>query len=164
MSFLGEGSFYASTYLMKNDTAILSSQGYLMTNSTADSDFFYKAALTYQLAIFTLGIRFLFPLADDRVIRFKYYKVTDNMLLKGCCDSTANCPFVTERMAKITDFNSWKTASFICKSGTEKVKNFSIRDWKLLKRRLKLLNVAFCRFCSSLLMKVEMKVGLVWMI
>lgn len=55
------------------------------------------------------------------MIRFKVYKIAENLTLKGCCDNVLNCPYETEKTSKIDDFGVWKTASFMCKAGTEKV-------------------------------------------
>jgi len=59
-------------------------------------------------------------LAEDQKIQFQYYEGTHGVQLKGCCDSTEQCPFSSDKFVSISD-RMWKGGSFICPQGTYKV-------------------------------------------
>lgn len=57
----------------------------------------------------------------DYVVRFNYYKATEGVNLKACCDDESNCPYGATPSVQTSDYRSWKTASIMCKAGTKKV-------------------------------------------
>jgi hypothetical protein len=57
----------------------------------------------------------------DYVVRFNYYKATEGVNLKACCDDESNCPYGATPDVQTSDYRSWKTASITCKAGTKKV-------------------------------------------
>lgn len=58
---------------------------------------------------------------QDYVVRFNYYKATEGVNLKACCDDESNCPYGATPSVQTSDYRSWKTASIMCKAGTKKV-------------------------------------------
>jgi hypothetical protein len=58
---------------------------------------------------------------QDYVVRFNYYKATEGVNLKACCNDESNCPYGATPSVQTSDYRSWKTASIVCKSGTNKV-------------------------------------------
>lgn len=60
------------------------------------------------------------PFTEQSRIRFHYYEGTHGVQLKGCCSSIENCPFSSDKFVTVAD-RSWKTASFKCPKGTDKV-------------------------------------------
>ncbi|TMS36770.1 hypothetical protein L596_003855 [Steinernema carpocapsae] len=59
-------------------------------------------------------------LTEDRRMRFQYYEGTHGVQLKGCCDSTDNCPFSSDKFVTVQD-RRWKYASLVCLKGTRKI-------------------------------------------
>ncbi|KAK0397186.1 hypothetical protein QR680_002023 [Steinernema hermaphroditum] len=59
-------------------------------------------------------------LPEDRRMRFQFYEGTHGVQLKGCCDSTDNCPFSSDKFVTVQD-RRWKYASLVCPKGTRKV-------------------------------------------
>jgi len=57
----------------------------------------------------------------DYVVRFNYYKATEGVNLKACCDDESNCPYGATPAVQTSDYRQWKTASMTCKGGTKKV-------------------------------------------
>jgi len=57
----------------------------------------------------------------DYVVRCKYHNDVDGVSFKGCCNDDANCPFDSKDKVEVKDYQTWKTASFTCPTGTKKV-------------------------------------------
>lgn len=62
------------------------------------------------------------PFTEQSRIRFHYYEGTHGVQLKGCCTNIENCPFSSDKFVTVAD-RAWKTASFKCPKGTDKVCN-----------------------------------------
>ncbi|KJH40864.1 hypothetical protein DICVIV_13175 [Dictyocaulus viviparus] len=60
------------------------------------------------------------PFTEKSRLRFQYYEGTHGVQLKGCCGSIEKCPFSSDKFVKVSD-RVWKTASFRCPKGTDKV-------------------------------------------
>ncbi|CAI2358210.1 unnamed protein product [Caenorhabditis sp. 36 PRJEB53466] len=60
------------------------------------------------------------PFTEQSRIRFHYYEGTHGVQLKGCCSTIENCPFSSDKFVTVAD-RAWKTASFKCPKGTDKV-------------------------------------------
>ncbi|CAD6188715.1 unnamed protein product [Caenorhabditis auriculariae] len=60
------------------------------------------------------------PFTEVSRLRFQYYEGTHGVQLKGCCSTIENCPFSSDRFVTVSD-RVWKTASFKCPKGTDKV-------------------------------------------
>ncbi|CAB54204.1 MAM domain-containing protein [Caenorhabditis elegans] len=60
------------------------------------------------------------PFTEQSRIRFHYYEGTHGVQLKGCCTNIENCPFSSDKFVTVAD-RAWKTASFKCPKGTDKV-------------------------------------------
>uniref|UniRef100_A0A915IV85 Uncharacterized protein n=1 Tax=Romanomermis culicivorax TaxID=13658 RepID=A0A915IV85_ROMCU len=94
-----EGQSFASVYTKPGQKAMLASAGQIKSE----------------------GIRTVYPLNADKIIKFKYYKAVDKVDLRGCCDSISNCPWSAGADSKISDFDHWQGAQFVCPIGTLKV-------------------------------------------
>lgn len=60
------------------------------------------------------------PFTEKTRMRFRYYEGTHGVQLKGCCGTVENCPFSSDKFVSVSD-RTWKTASFKCPKGTDKV-------------------------------------------
>ncbi|KHJ96907.1 hypothetical protein OESDEN_03123 [Oesophagostomum dentatum] len=60
------------------------------------------------------------PFTEKSRLRFQYYEGTHGVQLKGCCSSIETCPFSSDKFVTVSD-RVWKTASFRCPKGTDKV-------------------------------------------
>ncbi|CAB3410368.1 unnamed protein product [Caenorhabditis bovis] len=60
------------------------------------------------------------PFTEQSRVRFHYYEGTHGVQLKGCCSTIENCPFSSDKFVTVAD-RAWKTASFKCPKGTDKV-------------------------------------------
>ncbi|CAP27508.1 Protein CBR-MLT-9 [Caenorhabditis briggsae] len=60
------------------------------------------------------------PFTEQSRIRFHYYEGTHGVQLKGCCGTIESCPFSSDKFVTVAD-RAWKTASFKCPKGTDKV-------------------------------------------
>lgn len=60
------------------------------------------------------------PFTEKTRLRFRYYEGTHGVQLKGCCGSIETCPFSSDKFVSVSD-RTWKTASFKCPKGTDKV-------------------------------------------
>ncbi|KAK6765776.1 hypothetical protein RB195_025596 [Necator americanus] len=60
------------------------------------------------------------PFTEKSRLRFQYYEGTHGVQLKGCCSSIETCPFSSDKFVSVSD-RVWKTASFRCPKGTDKV-------------------------------------------
>ncbi|WKY15065.1 hypothetical protein Q1695_000517 [Nippostrongylus brasiliensis] len=60
------------------------------------------------------------PFTEKSRLRFQYYEGTHGVQLKGCCSTIETCPFSSDKFVSVSD-RIWKTASFRCPKGTDKV-------------------------------------------
>uniref|UniRef100_A0A1I7XXE6 MAM domain-containing protein n=1 Tax=Steinernema glaseri TaxID=37863 RepID=A0A1I7XXE6_9BILA len=79
---------------------------------------YYAATFLYPREM--AGLEADVSLPEDRRMRFQYYEGTHGVQLKGCCNSTDNCPFSSDKFVSVQD-RRWKYASLVCPKGTNKV-------------------------------------------
>jgi len=58
---------------------------------------------------------------SEYVVRYQYYKATDGLSFKGCCNDESSCPKDTGTSVQTADYKAWKTESITCPAGTKKV-------------------------------------------
>lgn len=57
----------------------------------------------------------------EYVVRYQYYKATEGVTFKGCCNDESSCPKDTGGGVQVADYRAWKTESIVCPAGTERV-------------------------------------------
>jgi len=57
----------------------------------------------------------------DYVVRYEYYKATEGVSFKACCDDESKCPKDSTGAVQTADYRAWKTESIMCPAGTKKV-------------------------------------------
>jgi len=57
----------------------------------------------------------------EYVVRYRNYKATEGVTVKGCCDDESKCPHQVDEHTQVADYRNWRTSSFVCPAGTKKV-------------------------------------------
>jgi len=57
----------------------------------------------------------------EYVVRYLYYKATEGVTFKACCNDEANCPKDSGGGVQTADYRAWKTEAIQCPAGTKKV-------------------------------------------
>jgi len=55
------------------------------------------------------------------VVKYKLYKSTEGVTMKGCCNDESNCPQQIKKEADVADYKTWRSAALTCPAGTTKV-------------------------------------------
>jgi len=57
----------------------------------------------------------------EYVVRYQYYKATEGLDFKACCNDEASCPKEDPGQVQTADYRAWKTESISCPAGTKSV-------------------------------------------
>lgn len=58
---------------------------------------------------------------EDRIIKFDYYKATQDVTFDACCDSIESCVYKAGHNVKKSDYKVWHNGIIRCPKGTQKV-------------------------------------------
>jgi len=57
----------------------------------------------------------------EYVVRYQYYKATEGVHFRACCNDEASCPKEDPGNVQTADYRAWKTESISCPAGTKSV-------------------------------------------
>jgi len=57
----------------------------------------------------------------EYVVRYQYYKATEGVDFKACCNDETTCPKDSTGTVQTADYRAWKTESISCPAGTKSV-------------------------------------------
>lgn len=60
-------------------------------------------------------------MAQDRIVRLRYYEAVSGHRFSACCGTEAFCPFNSDEGVAVYSYRQWQTAEFVCPKGTDKV-------------------------------------------
>lgn len=58
---------------------------------------------------------------SDYIVRYEYYKATEGVTFRACCNDESNCPKDSTPQVQTADYRAWKQETITCPAGTKSV-------------------------------------------